>query len=83
MASETWSDRPSSEHQKSERLCHVRYLNDMSSTPHVSAIAAHTRSAQPRWKMRVANVGSPNSIYSVEVVAPHGVKFKMKYKKLL
>ncbi|PNX57928.1 subtilisin-like protease SDD1-like protein [Trifolium pratense] len=126
MASEPLSDRASREHQKNERLCHVRYLNDMSSTPHVSAIAARIRSAQPRWKMpdeyvnhlcdidstrskifsitqsnvrcheimqmnrglfslnypsisvdvmrrkmfsrRVANLGGPNSIYSVDVV---------------
>jgi hypothetical protein len=35
------------------------------------------------FSRRVANVGSPNSIYSVEVMAPHGENVKMKHKKLL
>jgi hypothetical protein len=35
------------------------------------------------FSRRIANVGSPNSIYSVEAVTPDGANVKMKHKKLL
>ncbi|KAE9585522.1 hypothetical protein Lal_00017850 [Lupinus albus] len=35
------------------------------------------------FRRRVTNVGSPNSIYSVEVVAPEGVKVIVKPKRLV
>ncbi|KAF5482495.1 hypothetical protein F2P56_003060 [Juglans regia] len=50
--------------------------------PSISVIFKR-RTTGKKIKRRLTNVGSPNSIYSMEVRAPEGVKVKVKPKKLI
>ncbi|KDP26457.1 hypothetical protein JCGZ_17615 [Jatropha curcas] len=50
--------------------------------PSISVIFKHGMTSK-MIKRQLTNVGSPNSIYSVEVMAPEGVKVRVKPQKLL
>lgn len=50
--------------------------------PSISVIFKHGMMSK-MIKRRLTNVGSPNSIYSVEVTAPEGVKVRVKPRRLI
>ncbi|KAK9281203.1 hypothetical protein L1049_004098 [Liquidambar formosana] len=50
--------------------------------PSMSVIFRHGMTRK-KIKRRLTNVGSPNSIYSVEVMAPEGVKVRVKPRQLI